>query len=186
MACVGAMVSSGRDRSLDPAHLPDRTASARDGDRIAQEDLPVADVSRDEHPLGFMRTGIGAIDAEHLEIITFYRQLVLALELGSDVTAFALSLHSLIHRVQKHFTAEERFMREIGFDGYDRHKREHERLARNALDMLDRVACCFEKYDCMAVARYFRCWLVKHITEYDMEIARFVATMDASHRHHGR
>lgn len=126
-------------------------------------------------PTGFLEIGIPEIDAQHREIIRHYEALLRALMEGEDVTAFALSFHSLIHHVAQHFASEEQYMLNIGYDQYAEHKAEHEKLLRDADDFLRSVTTRFEKYDCSGLAKYFRYWIADHVLKFDQQLADFVA-----------
>ncbi len=117
--------------------------------------------------------GIPEIDAEHRSLVTHYNALIQALNEGDDVTAFGLSFYSLVLRVRQHFSNEEWLMQEIGYPHLARHKAEHQKLLATAEDFLQSVLTRFEKYDCSAVAKYFKYWLFDHVVHHDHALAEF-------------
>lgn len=117
--------------------------------------------------------GIAEIDAEHRQLVIHYNALIQALNEGDDVTAFGLSFYSLIWRVRQHFSSEEWLMQDIGYPYLARHKAEHRKLLATADDFLRSVLTRFEKYDCSAVAKYFKYWLFDHVMHHDNALADF-------------
>lgn len=117
--------------------------------------------------------GIPEIDADHRQLITYYNALIQALNEGEDVTAFGLSFYSLILRVREHFANEEWLMQDLGYPYLARHKAEHQKLLATADDFLRSVLTRFEKYDCSAVAKYFKYWLIDHVMHHDAALAAF-------------
>jgi hemerythrin len=118
--------------------------------------------------------GIPEIDAEHRQLISHYNALIQALDEGDDVTAFGLSFYSLVFHVREHFSNEEWLMQSLGYPAIDRHKAEHQKLLATADDFLRSVLTRFEKYDCSAVAKYFKYWLFDHVMHHDRALAEFV------------
>jgi hemerythrin len=117
--------------------------------------------------------GIPEIDAEHRQLVSHYNALIQALNEGDDVTAFGLSFYNLVFRVRKHFSSEELLMQEIGYPFLARHRAEHQKLLETADDFLRSVLTRFEKYDCSAVAKYFKYWLFDHVLHHDRALAQF-------------
>lgn len=117
--------------------------------------------------------GIPEIDAEHRQLVNHYNALIQALDEGNDVTAFGLSFYSLVLRVRQHFASEERLMKETGYPHLARHQAEHQKLLATAEDFLSRMMAEYEKYDCSAVAKYFKYWLLDHVTQHDRTFADF-------------
>jgi hemerythrin len=117
--------------------------------------------------------GIPQIDAEHRQLVDHYNALLQALDEGEDITAFGLSFYSLIVHMRQHFRHEEALMQDAGYPGLTLHRAQHRKLLANAEDFLSSVLTRFEKYDCTAVAKYFKYWLLDHVTHYDRSFAEF-------------
>lgn len=81
--------------------------------------------------------GLPAVDLEHRELIRLLNTLHRSLgkDTGSDaVQAF---LGEVFARISAHFALEESVMRREGYDGYEAHKQEHERLLDEIRDIMD-------------------------------------------------
>lgn len=121
-----------------------------------------------------LHVGVPEIDAQHRELLDHYRALVRALHDGDDVTAFGLSLYSLLVKVRAHFAEEERLMDAMNYPGRVRHRQQHQKLVATAEDFLGSVINRFERYDCEAVAKYFKYWLIDHVMHHDRALADYV------------
>jgi len=123
-----------------------------------------------------LTVGIPEIDADHQRLMKHYLALIRSLETGQDTNAFARTFDGFLQEVEEHFAREEAIMLVLGYEDYDRHRAEHQKLARDAADFVHSVANRYDHFDCLAVARYFHHWLIQHIETHDKDIGRFVAS----------
>lgn len=137
----------------------------------------------DLEPCPEVEIGIPDIDAEHRQLISHYNALIQALNEGNDVTAFGLSFYSLVMRVRQHFASEEQLMQDIGYPQIARHRGEHQKLLATANDFLNSVLTRYEKYDCSAVAKYFKYWLLDHVMHHDRALADFASKQSYASYH---
>ena len=121
-----------------------------------------------------LETGIASIDAEHRELVDHYHALVHALFHGAHVSDFEKSFRKLVEHVRRHFVYEERVMLDFGYEDFAVHKTEHDKLLKDAADFLLSIPSRFEPYDCSALAKYVKYWLIDHITEEDKKLAGFL------------
>lgn len=132
------------------------------------------------HVLDRLTVGIPEIDADHQRLMEHYQALIQTLEPGQDISAFAQSFDGFLQEVDEHFEREEAIMLVLRYDDYDQHRAEHKKLARDAVDFVHSVANRYDRFDCLAVARYFHHWLTQHIETHDKDIGRFVASQRQS------
>ena len=81
--------------------------------------------------------GVPAIDHEHQELIDLINATHAKLgDVGAQhlVSDFLGEIHA---RISAHFALEEKFMRERGYDEYEDHKADHERLLDEIRDIMD-------------------------------------------------
>lgn len=119
--------------------------------------------------------GIPAIDHEHRTLIDLINTLHDSLAADAnkeDIAGFLGDVHA---DISAHFALEEKMMREMGYDEYDVHKAEHERL-------LDEIREIMEAFDADAYFDYggsladgLRVWFTEHFR-----------TMDSRLHHHVR
>lgn len=117
-----------------------------------------------------METGIGAIDAQHKTLVQMMNDIAAALE-GSNPAgtekAIEANLQKLLNYTVDHFSLEESFMQESGFEGYEEHKKVHDDFREMMLDLFAR----FRRGEDVAhqLLGELRVWLVHHIQGSDMQ-----------------
>jgi hemerythrin-like metal-binding protein len=121
-----------------------------------------------------LSTGIASIDVEHRELVNHYHALVHALFHGASLLDFEESFRKLVVRVRRHFVYEERIMMDLGYEDFPSHKAEHDKLLTDAADFLLSIPDRFEPYDCSALAKYVKYWLIDHIANQDKKLASFL------------
>lgn len=72
--------------------------------------------------------GVEAIDNQHKRLFAIANRFHAAYEQGAGRPALAAIFKELVDYTVTHFTDEERLMRECGYEDYDRHKANHEKL----------------------------------------------------------
>jgi hemerythrin len=85
-------------------------------------------------------TGIGAIDAQHHNLVDAIRRLQEALERGLPQAAAMELAGFLLRYVDEHFRDEEAFMERIGLPGLRDHRLIHERPRARAVAIAERVS----------------------------------------------
>ncbi len=119
-------------------------------------------------------TGIAEVDDQHKTLFNAVNDLHDGLMGGKGKEAIQKTLDFLVDYTVKHFSDEEKFMKQQGFPGLSAHHTEHTML-------LDEVASFREQYTKnaaavrpMEVARFLGDWLTHHIHQMDMQYAAFV------------
>lgn len=117
-------------------------------------------------------TGIGSIDYEHRELIELINGLFERIE-RDDHKSAVLEFFGVLHaRISSHFALEELIMRSAGYEEYEAHKAEHERLLDDIRDIMD-------DYDAGAaggaefratLARNLEAWFVEHFRTMDARL----------------
>lgn len=118
--------------------------------------------------------GIPSVDFEHRQMIGMINKLHESLAgtpAQDTVSRFLGEIHSLI---SAHFALEEKEMLEIGYDGFEDHKDDHERLLDEILDLLDEV----DNGDAGAVpeslGQRLNIWFTEHFKTRDAKLHRFL------------
>lgn len=122
-----------------------------------------------------LAVGVDEIDAQHQELFRRAERFVSALRSGDSAEVSPL-LRYLGEYVVEHFTAEERFMREIGFPGLEGHRAAHLAFREDFATM----AADFERKGAtplvaLTLHNWLSDWLRKHVGGLDVEIGRFAA-----------
>ncbi len=113
--------------------------------------------------------GIAAVDLDHRELIDMINARhadLLAAGANGSILAFFGDIHA---RISAHFAMEEQLMRERGYDQYQAHKRDHERLLDEIRDLADDYEDA-ELFNEAEMSRRFTRWFVEHFKYMDTRL----------------
>ena len=74
-------------------------------------------------------------DDQHKKLVDMVNQLFDAMKAGKGNQVMGDILKSLIQYTQTHFAAEERIMKQYGYPDFEAHKKEHNALVMQVLDL---------------------------------------------------
>jgi hemerythrin len=125
-----------------------------------------------------LAVGDPGVDADHRRMITLIAKLEQAARSGGDCTEIGGTLTELAELCRDHFAREETLQQAIGFPGAQDHRTAHDML----LKRLDAVQAhyadgCDEVREGIirTLGDSLATWLLKHITDNDMEFKPYVA-----------
>lgn len=101
-------------------------------------------------------------DDQHKKLVDMVNQLFDAMKAGKGNQVMGDILKSLIQYTQTHFAAEERIMKQYGYPDVEAHKKEHNALVMQVLDLQKQ----FQEGKAVLtqnVMTFLRDWLSKHI-----------------------
>ncbi|AAR33734.1 bacteriohemerythrin [Geobacter sulfurreducens] len=101
-------------------------------------------------------------DDQHKKLVDMVNQLFDAMKAGKGNQVMGDILKSLIQYTQTHFAAEERIMKQYGYPDFEAHKKEHNALVMQVLDLQKQ----FQEGKAVLtqnVMTFLRDWLSKHI-----------------------
>ena len=117
-----------------------------------------------------LETGNVTIDSEHKELIREINTLLDACAKGKGRSEIKKTLDFLSDYVSRHFAHEEKEMQAKGYDSYDSHKAEHEKLVAVCADLQKKFhAGSAEVTD--EVGQMVKGWLDHHIPTFDKAYA---------------
>jgi len=121
-------------------------------------------------------TGVKLIDSQHQQLFDLTNQLYLACFAGDDVlnTVFHDTMHKMVEYVHFHFSTELKLLNKIDFPDYKNHKKLHDELIRDILE----VAKEFKedkKFIPNNFVRTLKDWILSHIGVYDKIYAGYIA-----------
>ncbi len=119
-----------------------------------------------------LEVGIHWIDDQHRELFALHRELIRSLGDEPSAAEFQRGFVRMFASVREHFAEEERFMAERDCADLVTHASQHQRLLRDAEDFAFSIVKVFGPAECIAVVRYLRLWLLRHITEADARLGR--------------
>jgi hemerythrin len=111
------------------------------------------------------------IDADHQHIFDTANRLQAEILEDPEHSIVGEVLVELIEHTGGHFIREEAFMQTIQFPGYEEHKLQHKMLM-NKVNNLHRQFMDGRSNLSVEVSEFLRKWLVHHILNSDMELAR--------------
>jgi hemerythrin len=100
-------------------------------------------------------------DDEHKKLIDIVNRLHDAMKVGKGKEVLADVLKSLISYTQNHFAAEEKLMKAKNYPGYEEHKKEHNQLVMQVLDVQKQMQGGVVLSQ--AVMTFLKNWLENHI-----------------------
>lgn len=113
---------------------------------------------------------IPTIDAQHQRLFALAGNLHEAMAQGKGTECLETALSQLIDYTKEHFAAEERLMRMHNFAGLEAHKREHEKLATQVVELQARFRRK-ETFLTLDLMRFLKSWLSEHISRSDQKYA---------------
>ncbi|MDO9068577.1 MAG: bacteriohemerythrin, partial [Deltaproteobacteria bacterium] len=105
--------------------------------------------------------GSATMDQEHKRLVEIINSLYGAMRQGKGNEVIAPILDGLVEYTGTHFTHEERLMKETGYATYEEHKREHDSLTRQVLEIQNKYRS--GTVLSLEVMSFVKDWLVKHI-----------------------
>lgn len=111
-------------------------------------------------------------DDQHKKLVDMVNQLFDAMKSGKGSQVMGDILKQLIAYTQTHFAAEERLMQQHAYPGYEAHKKEHNALVMQVLDLQKQFQ---EGKPVLTqnIMTFLRDWLSKHIQGDDKKYGIF-------------
>lgn len=107
-------------------------------------------------------TGIGSIDTQHKKLVQMVCELNTAMLAGKGKDVLGKILSDMIAYTQQHFAHEERLMSQAGYGALAAHKKEHEALAAQAVELRNKFQSTGAGLSTQT-AVFLKDWLNKHI-----------------------
>jgi hemerythrin len=122
-----------------------------------------------------LSVGIDLIDDQHKMLIQKIKDLSDAVAASRGLERILHTLEFMIEYTEFHFSTEEKHMSELGYPGFDLHKKQHEEFKST----LDEMVMEFEEEGATSqlsewVNNYLINWLVKHIKSVDTKLSEFL------------
>ena len=113
--------------------------------------------------------GVPSVDLEHRDLINLINDLHGLLGEGATQEQVVTALGEIYAQISAHFALEEKFMRDVRYDGLDEHKEAHEELLDELRDIMDRVEDdgSFEEE---RLSRELERWFTEHFRTQDARL----------------
>lgn len=124
---------------------------------------------RDEYSVG-----LPDVDHEHRVLIAMINELAEALGPETPHARIVAALGEISSRIAAHFALEEREMRSLKYVGLGEHKRDHERLLEDILDIMADVDSP-RGYDPALLEQRLSTWFTEHFRTHDAQLHHWLA-----------
>jgi hemerythrin len=121
-----------------------------------------------------MSVGIAAFDNEHKKLVGLLNELFDAVQSGKGKDALGKILDALIDYTKSHFANEERYLTQHAYPELAKHKKEHEDLAKQVLDVQKKYHAGATATLSMEVMNFLKNWLINHIQGTDKKYTPFL------------
>jgi hemerythrin len=121
-----------------------------------------------------MSVGVETFDSEHKKLVSMLNALFDAVQAGKGKDVLGKTLDGLIDYTKSHFAREEQYMLKCGYPDLATHKKEHEDLAKQVLDVQKKYHGGSTATLSMEVMNFLKNWLIKHIQGTDKKYTPFM------------
>lgn len=120
-----------------------------------------------------LSVGLQEIDEQHKILVGLVNRLYEAIVTNHEHQAVANILNELVDYTIIHFAVEESLMRIFDYPQYEEHKRHHEELSTQVLELQDKFSSGQGEIG-MDVLNFLRAWLTNHIMIEDKHYGPFL------------
>ncbi len=113
------------------------------------------------------------VDAQHKKLLELLNRLFDAMKVGKGREALGGILKELIDYTVYHFGTEERLFQQYGYPEYAKHKKEHDDLTKQAVE-LKTAFDAGQKMITIDVMNFLKDWLNVHILQEDKKFGPFL------------
>lgn len=118
--------------------------------------------------------GINSIDEQHKKLVNMINALNDAKVAGSTNELLGKIFTGLTSYTQKHFTYEENLFAEHGYINTDEHKRQHNELITQVIELKDKFLQSPQGTTGDDLIHFLKRWLTSHIMKTDKAYAEFL------------
>ena len=121
-----------------------------------------------------MSVGVKIFDDEHKKLVGMLNALFDAVQAGKGKDALGKILDELINYTKNHFAREEDYMTKNAYPDFPAHKKEHEDLAKQVIEVQKKYHAGSTATLSMEVMNFLKNWLIKHIQGTDKKYGPFL------------
>jgi len=121
-----------------------------------------------------MAVGVALLDADHQKLVQLINDLYDAMKDGHSKEVLGSILDRLVDYTKFHFAHEERFFAQTEYPGAVAHKKEHDALAKQVLEVQTKYKGGAYGTLSLDVMNFLKEWLVNHIQGSDKKYGPFL------------
>ena len=119
-----------------------------------------------------LSVNVGAIDAQHKQLVEMINSLNEAMLRKKGREMQKATIDAMVDYAATHFKLEEGYMKKFQYPDFEKHKSEHDKFTRTALDLKERA----EQKSfglTLEIMGFLRTWLLDHIMGTDKKYSAF-------------
>lgn len=120
-----------------------------------------------------LKVGVSIIDNDHQQLVRMVNELADAMKAGHGKDVLDKLFHGLVDYTVKHFGNEERLMQQHGYPESPDHKKQHEDLKKQAVDLQQKFKGGSSSVT-IETLNFLKNWLANHILGTDKKLAGFL------------
>jgi|YNPBryulayer2012_1023412.scaffolds.fasta_scaffold27802_2 hemerythrin-like metal-binding protein len=117
--------------------------------------------------------GVAEIDEQHQRLVEMVNSLHEAMKSGSGKSLVPKVLNELVEYTVTHFNTEERLMQETRYPHYLQHKRQHDELTQQVVQMKS-VIDSGKPVNTIEIVNFLKGWLINHILGSDKQFGEHI------------
>ncbi len=121
-----------------------------------------------------MSVGVAQFDDEHKRLVALINDLFDAVQAGRGRQALGSVLDELVDYTKTHFAHEEHQLKKLGYASFEEHKKEHDVLTKQVIDIQRKYHAGATAMLSMEVMSFLKNWLVNHIQGTDSRYTAFL------------
>jgi hemerythrin-like metal-binding protein len=121
-----------------------------------------------------LSVGIDSIDEQHKKLVNMINALNDAMLTNSSHELLGKIFTGLATYTQKHFAYEENMFAEYGYEGSEEHKRQHNELISQVVDLKEKFIANPQGTMSADLLLFLKRWLTNHIMRTDKEYTEFL------------
>jgi hemerythrin len=110
-----------------------------------------------------LSVGVDVLDQDHKRLVGLVNQFFDALQAGLGKDSLGQILDGLVQYTELHFAREEKFFAQTGYPDAATHKREHDELTRQVLEVQRKHASGAPAALSLELMQFLKNWLIQHI-----------------------
>ena len=116
-----------------------------------------------------LSVGVRVLDDDHKRLVAMVNELYEAMQAGHGKETLGRILNDLVNYTKVHFAREEKLFAQTGYSASGPHKREHDTLTGQALDVQRKYAAGANAALSIEVLHFLKDWLINHIQGSDQK-----------------
>lgn len=121
-----------------------------------------------------LAVGVKQLDDDHKKLVGMVNQLYDAIQSGHGKEELGKTLDGLIEYTKIHFAHEEQYFAQTGYPATDAHKKEHNDLTRQVLEVQKKYKAGVSGTLSLEVMNFLKNWLINHIQGSDQKYGPYL------------